>query len=213
MGHGGGTRSLANLEPAFAYLRAHPEVGWVRHKARMVDEDLRPLGATIPVFSGSEVVPADPALFIERIINSQPSCLAVKREVAAQVFPLVISPDLAFDADDAVLLARIFATGAPGYSLDEVLGYYRRHPGERGTFVLRHADAPDGGRSADERHATHARRGALKIRGAITPGTTTPRAGGARADTGHAVVQGDAGGGASGIGRSGQQRGRCRQLL
>jgi lysine 2,3-aminomutase len=26
VGHGGGTRSLAHLEPAFAYLRAHPEV-------------------------------------------------------------------------------------------------------------------------------------------------------------------------------------------
>jgi lysine 2,3-aminomutase len=26
VGHGGGTRSLASLEPAFAYLRAHPEV-------------------------------------------------------------------------------------------------------------------------------------------------------------------------------------------
>lgn len=109
----------------------HSSVGWVRHKARMVDEALNPIDSVAPIFSGSGIVPAHPALFLERIINSQPSCLAISRDVADKVFPLVITPELSFDADDAVLLARVFATGADGYSIDEVLGFYRRHAGER----------------------------------------------------------------------------------
>jgi glycosyltransferase involved in cell wall biosynthesis len=112
-------------------MRSHPQVGWVRNKARMVDGDMMPLGQVTPTFSGSGIVPADPALFMERVITVQPSCLSINRDVARQVFPLVIPPNLQFDADDAVLLAKIFATRKAGYSLDEVLGFYRRHTGER----------------------------------------------------------------------------------
>ena len=119
------------VERVVEVMRQHPQVHWVRNKARMVDGDMRPLGQVTPEFSGSEVVPAEPALFMERIINVQPSCLSISRDVAEEIFPLVIPPHLQFDADDAVMLARIFATGKPGYSLDEVLGFYRRHTGER----------------------------------------------------------------------------------
>jgi glycosyltransferase involved in cell wall biosynthesis len=112
-------------------LRRYPTVGWVRHKARMVDERLTPLGPEVPSFRGSEITPSDPLLFLERIVNCQPSCLTLRRQTAERVFPLVIEPELRFDADDAVLLARVFATGVTGYSLDEVLGFYRRHLGER----------------------------------------------------------------------------------
>lgn len=119
------------VERVLEVLRTHPDAGWVRHKARMVDEELQPLDSIAPAFTGSGIVPADPLLFIERIINSQPSTLAVRRDIAMKVFPIEITPDLAHDADDAVMLARIFRASKAGYSIDEVLGYYRRHPGER----------------------------------------------------------------------------------
>src|SRR5688572_6803211 len=119
------------VERVLAVLNQHPEIGWVRHKARMVDESQRPLSSVAPMFSGSKSIPADPALFLERVVTVQPGCLAITRQVADKVFPIIVTPALAFDADDAVMLARIFATGQPGYSIDEVLGFYRRHAGER----------------------------------------------------------------------------------
>lgn len=119
------------VERVAAVLEAHPGVDWVRHKSGMVDEALRPLGAVAPMFRGSGPIPPEPVLFLERVVNCPPTCLTMRRRIATRVFPLEIEPELRYDADDAVLLARIFAAGAVGYSLDEVLSSYRRHAGER----------------------------------------------------------------------------------
>lgn len=108
----------------------YPRVQWLRHKLALVNERLEPLGTSVPEYHGSQVVPGDPLLLIETGITAGTS-LVMRRALAERVFPLTIPPQLRVDADDAVILARVFAQRAAGYSLDVVLGYYRRHPGTR----------------------------------------------------------------------------------
>jgi glycosyltransferase involved in cell wall biosynthesis len=107
-----------------------PDVLWLRHKLAMVSEQLEPMNAVVPGFKGSGMLQPEPVLLLEGLITAG-TTLALRRALADRVFPLVVPPAVALDADDMILLARIVATGAPGYSLDEVLGYYRRHLGER----------------------------------------------------------------------------------
>lgn len=119
------------VERVIDIFRTHPRVEWMRHKARIADRNSQPLKQVIPLFAGSRTIGPDPTLFLERIITSQPSCVAIKRSLADRAFPIRVPPELAYDSDDAVMLASFFAAGATGYSLDEVLGFYRRHPGVR----------------------------------------------------------------------------------
>jgi glycosyltransferase involved in cell wall biosynthesis len=107
-----------------------PDVLWLRHKLAMVSEELEPMHAVVPAFKGSAILRPEPVLLLEGLITAG-TTLALRRSLATRVFPLVVPQALALDADDMILLARIVATGTSGYSLDEVLGYYRRHLGER----------------------------------------------------------------------------------
>jgi glycosyltransferase involved in cell wall biosynthesis len=115
---------------AVGALEAQPRAEWLRHKIEMVDEKLASSGRVVPGFRGSSLIPPDPALVLEGVVTAG-TTLVLRRGLADRVFPLVIPEELKLHADDAVLLAEIFAAGAWGYSLDEVLGFYRRHLGER----------------------------------------------------------------------------------
>jgi glycosyltransferase involved in cell wall biosynthesis len=109
---------------------AYPDVDWIRHKLACVSDELQPYNRLTPPFNGSARVRPDPALLIERIVAAGTS-LAMRRSLAQRVFPLRLDADMQVDADDTLLLARVFAAGATGYSLDEVLGFYRRHRSHR----------------------------------------------------------------------------------
>jgi glycosyltransferase involved in cell wall biosynthesis len=111
-------------------FRAHPQIQWLRHKFAVVDERLQPLHSEVPAFRGSGHVRPDPMLLLESGLRAGTS-LVMRRVLADRIFPVQITPELALHADDTVILARIFAQRAPGYSLDRVLGFYRRHPGTR----------------------------------------------------------------------------------
>jgi glycosyltransferase involved in cell wall biosynthesis len=106
-----------------------PRADWLRHKLAIVDEALAPLDRFAPPFEGSGLVPPDRRLFLERIVLAG-TALAVRRSVIDRVFPIGSPKEFAY-ADDMLLLARIFAARLWGYSLDEVLGFYRRHSGQR----------------------------------------------------------------------------------
>ena len=103
-----------------------PEAQWLRHKLALVNERLEPLGSVVPSYHGSRMIPGDPLLMLEAGFIAGTS-LVMRRSLAEKVFPVDIPPHLALHADDAVILARVFQQRAPGYSLDAVLGYYRRH--------------------------------------------------------------------------------------
>jgi glycosyltransferase involved in cell wall biosynthesis len=120
------------LERIVATFAAQPQAQWVRHKIELVDEQLQPLHSVMPPFRGSAPVPGDPVLFLETGLRAG-TTLVMRRALAERVFPVVITPELALDADDTVLFAHVFRQRAPGYSLDEVLGFYRRHAGTRFT--------------------------------------------------------------------------------
>jgi glycosyltransferase involved in cell wall biosynthesis len=111
-------------------LESEPRAEWLRHKLEMVDETLVSSGRVAPSFRGSRLVPPDPALFLEGVVTAG-TTLVLRRGLSDRIFPLAIPSDLDLHADDAVLLGAIFAEGAWGYSLDETLGFYRRHLGER----------------------------------------------------------------------------------
>ncbi|HEY0672865.1 MAG TPA: glycosyltransferase family A protein [Longimicrobiales bacterium] len=113
-----------------AALQANRAVLWLRHKLAMVNEQLEPLKGVMPTFRGSGMVPGDPVLLLEGGVTAGTS-LVMRRTLAERIFPVVITPQLALDADDTVILAKIFAQRATGYSLDAVLGYYRKHAGAR----------------------------------------------------------------------------------
>jgi glycosyltransferase involved in cell wall biosynthesis len=117
------------VERVVAALEQNPRADWLRHKLALVDESLAPLHRESPPFQGSAVVAPDPTLFLERIVMAG-TALALRRSVVPRVFPLGSAQEFEF-ADDTLLLARIFAARLWGYSLDEVLGYYRRHSGQR----------------------------------------------------------------------------------
>jgi glycosyltransferase involved in cell wall biosynthesis len=116
----------------------HPDAMWLRHRLAVVDAGRRSLGAVTPGFRGSRLARPRPWQVIEGRLSVPTSALALRRELAERVFPLPLEVaarpgqpaiPLLHDAD-AVLAARAAATGAPCFSLDEVLGEYRRHPAQ-----------------------------------------------------------------------------------
>lgn len=121
-------------------LQREPRAAWLRHKLEMADEKLRPIGIRVPAFRGSRPIPPDPFLYVERAVNVSTSALVVRRCVAERVFPMPEreldqngSPGataLVYDAD-AYVNVMIGAERVWGYSLDKVLGYYRRHEGQQ----------------------------------------------------------------------------------
>ncbi len=124
-----------------ALFRTCPETGWVRHKLAVTDQDLRILGPAVPEFRGSGRVAPNPYLFLERTVTVSTSALAIRRAVAVDAFEqlrrLLPGPPasamfggLTHHADVS-LLTVLGAGGIPGYSLDQVLGYYRRHSAQK----------------------------------------------------------------------------------
>jgi glycosyltransferase involved in cell wall biosynthesis len=111
-------------------LSVHREAGWLRHKLELVDELLAPLHRTSPRFTGSGPLDPDPRYVLERLVTAPTSSIVLRRTAALAVLPLPASREFAFDAD-ILILARLFAAGIPGYSLDRALGFYRRHGGQR----------------------------------------------------------------------------------
>lgn len=127
-------------------LQHFPEVGWVRHKLEVSNEELCSTGVTIPTFRGSHPIPPNPYLYLERVVNVSTSALILKRNLALQLFPIPeqvfgksgaaleteerTAPGTWGDADVYLNLSSGTAGGV-GYSLDEVLGYYRRHQSQQ----------------------------------------------------------------------------------
>jgi len=105
-------------------FNAKPEVGWVRHKLRLADESLVPLQAVLPVFRGSRGERGKYA-HIEKTLTFN-AAVSLRRDLADRLFPI---PERAFrKGADLYLDFMCGVLGAPGYSLDEELGLYRRHP-------------------------------------------------------------------------------------
>ena len=102
---------------------AMPEVHWIRHKLRLADESLTPLGAVLPVFRGSRKVSGKYA-HLEKTVTFN-TAVSLRRELADRLFPI---PERAFRrGPDLYLDFMCGVLGAIGYSLDEELGLYRRH--------------------------------------------------------------------------------------
>ncbi len=102
---------------------AMPEVSWVRHKLRLADESLTPLGAVLPMFRGSRKVRGKYA-HLEKTVTFN-AAVSLRRELAERLFPI---PERAFRrGPDLYLDFMCGLLGATGYSLDEELGLYRRH--------------------------------------------------------------------------------------
>ncbi|MEW6635766.1 MAG: glycosyltransferase [Actinomycetota bacterium] len=124
------------VERVVETLERHPEVGWLRHKLEMVDEELASLGAQEPVFEGSRPISRDPYLYLETRVSVPTSGLVLRRAAAEKVFPIpersaeVTVEELVYDAD-AYVIAVLGTKDVGGYSLDEVLGYYRQHSHQR----------------------------------------------------------------------------------
>ena len=109
---------------------AHPRVEWVRHKLAFVRENLEPYDRVIPDYNGSSLLTPDPLALIERIMTAG-TAVAMRRSLAERVFPLHLDEDMRVEADDTILLAKMVEAGALGFSLDRVLGFYRRHSSHR----------------------------------------------------------------------------------
>ena len=115
-----------------AAIFADERVDWLRHRLAMVDESLRPIGPRVPAILRSGRMPAHPGLIAERIVTAATSGIALRRSLAARVFPLAAQSNggdvfrLKRDAD-ALLLGRIASAGAVGYNLADVLTLYRQH--------------------------------------------------------------------------------------
>ena len=122
----------SKVAESVAALVAIPDVGWLRHKLDLVDGSLAPLAASAPRFRGSAPLPLDPRLVLERVVTAPTSSIVVRRAAIEQIFPLPDTGGFRFDAD-LLMLARLFERGIRGFSLDRVLGYYRRHGGQRYT--------------------------------------------------------------------------------
>jgi hypothetical protein len=123
---------IACVLPVFA---EHARVQWLRHKLVVCDEELRPRAATIPAFTGAALLPPRPLSILERTVTASTSGLVVRKSSALAVFEAIrkdaaSNAFFAWDAD-ALLLARLTAQAAWGYSLDAVLGSYRRHGGQQ----------------------------------------------------------------------------------
>ena len=111
-------------------LDRNPRAGWLRHKLELADASMEPLGRSSPGFIGSGPIDPDARYILERVVTAATSSIVLRRRVLGAVFPLPSQLDFSFDAD-ILILARLFAAGIPGYSLDRVLGWYRRHEGQR----------------------------------------------------------------------------------
>jgi glycosyltransferase involved in cell wall biosynthesis len=130
----------SKVQQVVAAFRAHPEAAWLRHKLEVVDKDLNPIGAQIPRFRGSAPIPPNPHLYLERMVTVSTSALALQRDVATHILPIP-ERDLQDDRSthvtnwvydaDAYISAMLGTEKVWGYSLDQVLGYYRRHDSQR----------------------------------------------------------------------------------
>jgi hypothetical protein len=118
-----------------AVLEADERLGWLRHKLAVVNAGLEPLGVHVPLFRGSGRTPRDARYYLEGVVTAPTSALVLRRWFAEQAVPIPReiaggggggAVQLVRDAD-AYLVARAGAALVPGYSLDEILGSYRRH--------------------------------------------------------------------------------------
>jgi len=104
---------------------AWPQAGWVRHKMSCADEALKPLGKAVPAFRGSRRIGNNRYAHVEKTLTFTTSAVSLRRGLASVLFPIPErpfrkGPDLYLDFMCGVL-------GAPGFSLDEELGFYRCH--------------------------------------------------------------------------------------
>lgn len=118
---------------------AEPRADWIRHRLQVIDASASPVGVALPWISRSRLQAPDPLLFIEGRVPVLTSAVALRRELAERVFPLpertppwAGEPGLSLRWDaDAYLAFRAAACGGWAYSLNEVLGSYRRHGSQR----------------------------------------------------------------------------------
>lgn len=121
-------RKIARVVEIFS---AMPEVEWVRHKLRFADESLAPLAVVVPEYRGSRALGNDRYAHLEKTVTFSTTALALGRKLAKRLFPI---PEKAFGrAPDLYLDFMCGVLGAPGFSLDEELGLYRRHAAQMST--------------------------------------------------------------------------------
>jgi glycosyltransferase involved in cell wall biosynthesis len=124
------------IEEIVAVFRKREDVGWSRHKLAVSDSTLKPLGASVPHFSKSGPIVANPHMYLERTVTTCTSALSLRRAPAIRAFARLEEllkkgghdggADGLYDAD-AYLLTLIGTSPVRGFSLDRILGYYRRH--------------------------------------------------------------------------------------
>jgi len=116
---------IARVVETFA---SRPEAGWQRHKVRCTDGSLTPLDAVLPEYRGSRVQGDDRYAHLEKTLTFVTSAVSLRRGLALRLFPI---PEGAFrKGADLYLDFMCGVLGASGYSLDEELCFYRRHPAQ-----------------------------------------------------------------------------------
>ena len=124
--------SPGKVEKVVEVFKWNPFANWLRHKLEIVNEDGERLGLFVPSYRGTRLIPPDPYIYLERVVSAYTSALVLRRSLAEKLFPI---PESTFVySADAYLstLSCDFNTNndiekASGISLDEVLGFYRRH--------------------------------------------------------------------------------------
>jgi glycosyltransferase involved in cell wall biosynthesis len=104
-----------------------PETEWVCHTLRLTDDSLTPLRIAVPARRCSRRHGKERFGHMEKTIAFNTS-VSVRRDLAERVFPI---PEEQFRrAADLYIRYMCGVLRAPGYSLGEELGLYRRHPGQ-----------------------------------------------------------------------------------
>jgi glycosyltransferase involved in cell wall biosynthesis len=105
-----------------------PQALWVRHRLRNTDHALRPLGTVVPATNGPRGPARSRYHHLEKTVTFSTSTVCFRRGLAERLFPI---PEAAFrHGPDLYLDFMCGVRGAPGYALDEELGFYRRHPAQ-----------------------------------------------------------------------------------
>lgn len=124
------------VDEIVAVFNQHKDVSWVRHRLAVSDSALKSMGPSVPRFAGSRAIDGNPHQFLEKVVTVSTSALSLRRSLATRAFARLeqllqqgaapMSHEMLYHAD-AYLLTLIGTTRARGFSLDRVLGRYRRH--------------------------------------------------------------------------------------
>jgi glycosyltransferase involved in cell wall biosynthesis len=116
------------VERVVEVFSRYPTAAWLRHKLVLTDEFLTPSTRSIPNFSGSSLTTIHPRLVLEhkaRFVVS--SGIALRRVAVLNVLPIPEDEVALWQLGADAYVGTLSAGAGPGYSLDEILSYYRQH--------------------------------------------------------------------------------------